>query len=101
MKDEDILIDVLTNKNAVLFLGAGFSLGAANKEGKELPMASSLAKELYNKFLKTSLNDTEKRKFFSNESKPLDLKYICNIIDLKKLTKERDAFLTERFVGLQ
>jgi hypothetical protein len=32
--------------DAVLFLGAGFSLGAVNKEGKEFPLANDLSKHL-------------------------------------------------------
>jgi hypothetical protein len=32
--------------DAVLFLGAGFSLGATNKAGKEFPLANNLSKDL-------------------------------------------------------
>lgn len=99
MEVQDLLIDILQNKNPSLFLGAGFSLGAINKSKKELPHACHLAKELYDKFLFTCLSANEKAKLFDEEKKIYNLKHVCNIIELKNLTKERNLYLTNRFLG--
>ena len=89
----------MQNKNPSLFLGAGFSLGAINKSKKELPHACHLAKELYDKFLFTCLSANEKAKLFDEEKKIYNLKHVCNIIELKNLTKKRNLYLTNRFLG--
>ena len=77
MESLELLIDVLQNKNPALFLGAGFSLGAINKDGKKLPSGGELAKELYDKFLLKRLSDNEKSKLFNDEDKKFQLKYVC------------------------
>lgn len=99
MTAEEKLTEALCNRDPVLFLGAGFSLGATNKEGKALPSAGLLARELYDVLLDAQLTAQEKAKFFSEESKKSDLQYVCDVIDSKKLTKQRDEWLTKRFYG--
>lgn len=99
MDSLELLIDVLQNKNPALFLGAGYSLGAINKDKNELPTSSRLAQELYNYFILKKFSDIDISKLFTKEEKKCDLKYVCDILELKNLTQERDAFLTKRFCG--
>lgn len=99
MDSYELLIDVLQNKNPILFLGAGYSLGALNKDNKRLLDSKALAKELYSYLITKKFSNDEIDRLFYNEDKKCDLKYICNILELKNLTQERNAFLTKRFYG--
>lgn len=99
MKSEELLKDVLRNRNPALFIGAGFSCGAMNGEGKELPVGNRLARELYEKVLQPNINNDKSMTKLDAERAQIDLKYICDILELKKLNNERDKFLTGRFKG--
>lgn len=99
MEKKEILMDVLNNKNPVLFLGAGFSLNVKNKKGKLIPSAAQLSRELYDKFLEKNLTTEELKKLFPSEEKIEDLIHVCTVMDLQKKSHERDAYLTERFSG--
>ncbi len=66
-----------------LFLGAGFSVLASDKNGNNLPLAATLSKELRDKFEKQA---------FSN----LELQQLYTVIDSSEPEALR-AYLTERF----
>ncbi|UJR84202.1 hypothetical protein [Sandaracinus amylolyticus] len=45
--DRAYLVDALVSNRAVLFLGAGFSMGATNKAGANIPNGGRLAESLW------------------------------------------------------
>ena len=59
MDSYELLIDVLQNKNPILFLGAGYSLGALNKDNKRLLDSKALAKELYSYLITKKFSNDE------------------------------------------
>ena len=62
MTQEEQLRELLLEKNSMLFLGAGFSLGSSNEFGFT-PKGEDLEKELYKIFiLNSSLLEAEKKR---------------------------------------
>ena len=46
----DALFQTMRIRTPVLLLGAGFSLGAKNERGENIPLGSNLSEKLYNYF---------------------------------------------------
>ena len=99
MKSEELLMEVLRNRNPALFIGAGFSYGAMNGEGVGLPVGHELAFELYEKVLQPNINNDKRETKIDDQRAKYDLKYICDVLELKELNNARDKFLTKRFKG--
>ena len=97
MQEKELLLSILNEKTPILVLGAGFSYGAKNKKGKELPLASELAKELYEQIIIKSLAKAELES--SPIKNPTDLKEVCDFIHSEDLDDKRNEYLTERFSG--
>lgn len=97
MTEEEKLRELLIEKNAMLFLGAGFSYGSSNKFGST-PMGKELKEELYKKFIeKCSLEEC-----YKVEIEGYDLQELCQTI-VKSLNKRQDLFeyLKRRFKGIK
>ena len=77
--DKKIIKDILENQNPYLYLGAGFSKGAKNKAGKEIPLGEVLKDIL----LECISNDDPT---LANEVKNKDLPTICQ--ELKDLDQD-------------
>lgn len=90
MEKLELLAHVLNDGNPALFLGAVFSREVKNKETKFLPMSNELTCELYDLILDKHLTQNERNKIFKDEKKRFDLKYVCDLIDIKKLNQDRD-----------
>ena len=93
----DQLLKSLENNSPVLFLGAGFSLGARGKNGRRLMLGGDLAKELYQHIIwanKENLSEKDLDKAAVAE-KWGDLQGICNIIRENDLLEERNSFFQE------
>lgn len=89
----------LLNREPVLFVGAGFSLGFKNERNKYLPTGSELARELYDKIASKCAHIEKLRKIFPN-LESINLKEISTFIATQKDGKvERDRYLTKRFTG--
>ena len=49
-KDINFLLERMRSNRPILLLGAGFSYGAVNGNGKKLPIGTELSHELYREF---------------------------------------------------
>src|ERR1700690_4496617 len=87
--DRDFLLKSITSNSAVLFLGAGFSIGAKNKNGEAIPLAKQFSEILWG-FLgysvvydgtnfPTIFESALKRKH-SDGQRVLDLNFRCSAI---------------------
>ncbi len=98
--DTQLLLDRMSVRSPVLVLGAGFSRGIKNKEGKELPTAGTLADELFCELIeKNSRVSAQDRDTYREHRN--DLRKICDDLRLEDLLEERDRYLTRRFSGCQ
>lgn len=93
----------LEEKTPALLLGAGFSYGAVNADGEELPLGGKLVEELYqymfieNPPSKDILDeDREGAEHYKNEG---DLKGLCGLLRDEGRVQQRDDFLTSIFTG--
>lgn len=86
------LKDILVTTPPVLFLGAGFSVGASNEYG-EIPLGDSLKEEIMEEFFENNVSEAEK-----NEISQYSLQEVCEYID-EEIGKgvELRQFLRERF----
>jgi len=82
-----------------LLLGAGFSLGAINEDGKSLPYGGELSESLYENFLKGSplITDTDIEDDIASKKKWLP--DICDYLEAYRLQNERNEYLTKVFSG--
>ena len=84
----------LISGHPILFTGAGFSMGATNENGDEIPSANLLKKQIIEDFL--GLNESlEDYKELVNSSLAAVYTYACNTVSNLRL---RD-FITERLSG--
>lgn len=93
----------LEEKTPTLLLGAGFSFGAVNANGDNLPMGGKLANDLYqymfidNPPCKEILNDDiEGAKAYKEKG---DLKGLCGLLRNESRLGERNQYLTSIFSG--
>ncbi len=98
--DIQLLLDRMSARSPVLVLGAGFSCGVKNKDGKALPTAGGLAEELYKELLEKNSRISAQDKDIYREHRN-DLRQICDDLRLEELVEERDRYLTRRFYGCQ
>lgn len=96
--DDNILKLSLEEKTPTLLLGAGFSYGAINENGEDLPLGKNLVEKLYQHMFidnppdKEILDeDIDGAEQYKNAG---DLKGICGL-----LRDERDEYLTATFMG--
>lgn len=84
-----------------LLLGAGYSYGAQNKIGNELPIGRKLANDLYDYFFVSKKVGDKLPIDLQKEinDKKDDLKQVCSFLKQLGYTDERNAFLTECFSG--
>ncbi|MDE7300327.1 MAG: SIR2 family protein, partial [Lachnospiraceae bacterium] len=86
------LKDILVTTPPILFLGAGFSVGASNDFGG-IPLGDSLKEEIIKEFLTERVNASERE-----EISQYSLQEVCEYIDdgIEKYAELRQ-FLVERF----
>lgn len=84
--------EILVTAPPILFLGAGFSVGASNEFGK-VPLGDALKEEIIKKFLPQEASDTEK-----DEISQYSLQEVCEYVDeeIGNQTQLRQ-YLKERF----
>lgn len=94
--DEELLKQSLETRQPILFLGAGFSLGAFSGDHKPLMLASTLSKKLYENViipeipkLDVDADDLEVVEFDANHGR---LQHVCDFIDKYKLTDKRNSY---------
>lgn len=92
-KDVALLKDCLENRSPVLFLGAGFSLGAKGKNGHNLMLGGSLAEQLYNKIILPRIDLLPRKAILkANYAKELpDLQVMCDVLRENELLDERNS----------
>lgn len=93
----------LEEKTPALLLGAGFSFGAVNDKGEELPLGERLVEKLYDNmfvsnppYKKIVDEDRSGAQIFKDRK---DLKGLCGLLRDEKRVNERDDFLTDIFSG--
>lgn len=93
----------LEEKTPTLLLGAGFSYGAINKNGENLPLGQKLVENLYqymfvdNPPSKDILDeDIEGAEHYKREA---DLKGLCGLLRDEGRVEERNKYLTHTFMG--
>lgn len=96
-KEVELLKKCIDNRAPILLLGAGFSLGAKGKNGQNLMLGSSLAKELFKQLIKPnkmniSDEDWDKAIYAERWGK---LAEICDVLRENGLLKERNQFFQE------
>lgn len=82
------------SKKMILFLGAGASIGAINKEGEKLPQAVDLRNEIYTKFLMTS---KERDSFDPLKLGTLSLEHVAALAEASCDRKTLEEFVKNRF----
>lgn len=91
----EMMRNSLQNENPILFLGAGFSLGAF-ADGHELPKAENLKQGIFNEFYidkcPNAITDEEKE-----EIKGLDLAQLCAAIKNENREHELNKYLVRIF----
>ena len=96
-KSVELLQRCIEDRSPILLLGAGFSLGAKGKSGKELMLGGALAQRLYDDIIipnKDALS--EKALDAANYAmKWKELFQMCNVIRENNLVSQRDAFFKE------
>lgn len=90
------LKSVLLNETPILFLGAGFSLGAKTKHGNDVPTGSELKKIIIEKFLKLTQESADYKEL-SNYS----LSQVCQFCNNKQDPQYLTDFLTSFFSQLR
>lgn len=97
-KDINFLLERMRSNRPILLLGAGFSYGAVNGNGKKLPIGTELSHELYREFfvdkLVTGINETMLKDIAESKD---NLRDICTYLRLSGNEKVRNSFLTDRF----
>lgn len=93
----------LEEKTPTLLLGAGFSYGAINENGEDLPLGKNLVEKLYQHMFidnppdKEILDeDIDGAKQYKNAG---DLKGLCGLLRDEGRVDERDEYLTATFMG--
>lgn len=93
----------LEEKTPTLLLGAGFSFGAINEMGEQIPLGNALVKKLYqhmfidNPPCKEMLDEDKEG---AEQYKELgDLKGLCGLLRDEDRLSERDEYLTSIFKG--
>lgn len=96
-----LLKERLMANSPILFLGAGFSVGAINRQGK-IPKASELKDELYEKFYCSKKKPEDITKEDLEEIQQFDLGDLCNNIqqESQKRKEELKNYLVKRFQGV-
>lgn len=91
-ESKKLLKDVLVSKPPILFLGAGFSVGASNEYG-EIPLGDSLKEEIIKEFLENAISEAEKK-----EISLYSLQEVCEYVD-EEMGKDVELrqFLKQRF----
>lgn len=82
------LIDSVTGGKAVLFLGAGASLGARRKDGAEIPAAAELGKRIATEFLGSGYDN-------------VDFKTICDFAASARSGRELQTFIYQQLSGFE
>ena len=97
MTDIEQLKQLLIEKNAILFLGAGFSYGSENEFGK-LPKGDDLKKELFSIFIDKKIENE-----YLKEIEGYNLQEMCQIIEEPLIDKREElvCFLKKKFKGAQ
>ena len=88
IQDSKFLKTRLLQRSAALLLGAGFSFGAKNLGGNDLPLGTGLAEKLYNHFYIENVSHYKK-----------DLRKICSILRSENRQEIRDTYLSNIFSG--
>lgn len=98
-QDLDLLKERLSQRSAALLLGAGFSYGARNLGGNDLPLGRELANKLFNHFY-VDCPPTEDAVYIERVSEyQNDLRKICSILRSEKRQDIRDTYLSKLFSG--
>ena len=93
----------LEEKSPSLLLGAGFSYGATNENGEEIPLGQKLVKLLYNNMF---IDNPPVREILEEDDPGAkkyleqgDLKGLCSLLRDEDRVKERNTYLTSVFRG--
>lgn len=86
------LKSVLLNETPILFLGAGFALGAKNKTGRDIPKGNELKKIIIEEFLKFNPTNKEYEELMS-----YSLSQVCQYCSNKQSPDYLNDFLTDFF----
>lgn len=99
--NQDLLLlkERLSQRAAALLLGAGFSFGAKNQGGNELPLGKGLAKKLYDHFYVECPPDKDTEYIESVAAHQEDLRKICSILRSENRQSIRDIYLSKVFSG--
>lgn len=103
MKEEELLEQSLKMRNPILFLGAGFSIGAY-KGKKELPVGKVLRENIFEKFYKNvKLEDLDITEDDYNEIEEYNLEELCENINMEgeKRKEELTNYLVSVFKDAQ
>lgn len=94
MTNENIekLKNILLNQSPILFLGAGFSLGANTKTGKDIPSGNQLKKIIIEDFLQYDSSNKD-----YNELMGYSLSQVCQVCTNMRAPEYLDDFLTDYF----
>lgn len=94
MKIDNIerLKSVLLNESPILFIGAGFSLGATTKTGRDIPKGNELKKIIVEEFLKYESSDSE-----YDELMGYSLSQVCQFCTNRSSPNYLTDFLTDFF----
>lgn len=91
----------LQEKTPTLLLGAGFSFGAKNGNGEELPLGKKLVEQLYTHLFEDNPPNKDildEDKDGANQYKENhNLKGLCGLLRAEKRVAERNEFLTHAF----
>lgn len=93
---EERLKNILLKETPILFLGAGFSIGAKTSNGREIPNGDGLKKILIEKFLK--IDDSQNS---YHELMSYNLKDVCQYCTNNQDEHYLNDFLTEHFSNVQ
>lgn len=90
------LKSVLLNETPILFLGAGFSLGAKTKTGRNIPTGSELKRIIVEEFLKYNSSNRD-----YDELLGYSLSQVCQYCSNKQSPHYLNDFLTDFFSQVQ
>lgn len=96
-RDVKLLQNCIENRAPILFLGAGFSLGAKGKKGHELMLGSALTSKLYEHIIIPNEKILSRKDFAKADFAKQwgDLSSLCDVIRENNLVEERNSYFKD------
>ena len=95
MKAIEKLMGIMKTKIPVLLLGAGFSLGAKNENGEDLPRGGELSEFLFEKMYRGNKNFDDEY-ICKVEIEKNNLKKLCSLIRSENRVEDRDKLIASK-----